>query len=41
MKFVQGDHFQAPLKQAGESALAALTDLSRPLIATYAVAAGN
>lgn len=41
VKFVRGDHFQAPLKQAGESALAALTDLSRPLIVTYAVAASD
>jgi hypothetical protein len=41
VKFVRGDHFQAPLKRAGESALAALTDLSRPSIVTYAVAAGD
>lgn len=40
VKFVRGDQFQAPLKQGGEWALAALTDLSRPSIATYAVAAG-
>lgn len=41
VKFVRGDHSQAPLKQGGEWALAALTDLSRPSIITYAVAAGN
>lgn len=41
VKFVQGDHFRAPLKQAGESALAELTDLSRPSIGTFAVAASD
>ncbi|MEY9404506.1 hypothetical protein ACVME8_001943 [Bradyrhizobium diazoefficiens] len=41
VRFVRGAHFQAPLKQAGESALAALTDLSRPMIVTYAVAASD
>lgn len=40
-KYVRGDHVEAPLKLAGESALAALTDLSQPSIVTYAVAAGD
>jgi hypothetical protein len=39
LKFVRGDPDRAPLKQAGEAALAALTDLSSPPIATYAIAA--
>ncbi|WP_052954794.1 hypothetical protein [Microvirga vignae] len=41
VKFVQGDHFRVPLKQAGESALAELTDLTRPSIRTFAVAASD
>ena len=40
-KFVRSNHFEASLKQAGESALAALTDLSRPALPTFAVPAGN
>jgi hypothetical protein len=40
-KFVRGNQFQATLKQGGEWALAALTDLSRPSIVTHAVAAAN
>lgn len=40
-KFVRGETFQAPLKQGGEWALAALTDLSRPSIITYAVSAAD
>lgn len=41
LKFVRSNHIQVPLKQAGESALAALTDLSRPAIPTFAIAASN
>lgn len=41
VKFVQGDHLRTPLKQAGETALAELTDLSRPSISTFAVAASD
>jgi DNA-binding MarR family transcriptional regulator len=39
MKFVKGALVGAPLKTAGESALAELTDLSRPRMDAYAVAA--
>jgi hypothetical protein len=41
VKFVRGVHLNSSLKQAGESALAELTDLSRPMVATCAVAAAN
>ncbi|PVE22724.1 hypothetical protein DC522_19480 [Microvirga sp. KLBC 81] len=41
VKFVRGDHFRVPLKQAGESALAELTDLARPSIRTFAIAASG
>ena len=40
-KFVRGGHLIGPLKRAGESALAELTDLSPPPLHTFAVAAGN
>ena len=40
-KFVRGNQFHATLKQGGEWALAALTDLSLPSIVTYAVAASD
>lgn len=41
VRFVEGDHFRAPLKQAGETALAELTDLTSPPIRVFAVAASN
>lgn len=41
VKFVQGDHFRSPLKRAGETALAELTDLSRPSVGIFAVAASD
>ncbi len=41
VKFVKGNLVGAPLKTAGESALAKLTDLSRPRMDAYAVAASN
>lgn len=41
VKFVKGDLVGAPLKTAGESALAELTDLSRPRMDAYAVAASD
>ncbi|CAH2409469.1 hypothetical protein [Mesorhizobium escarrei] len=41
VKFVQGDHFRTMLKQAGETALAELTDLSRPSVGIFAVAASD
>lgn len=41
LKFVKGNLVGAPLKTAGESALAELTDLSRPRMATYAIAASD
>lgn len=41
VKFVQGDHFRTTLKQAGETALAELTDLSRPSVGIFAVAASD
>lgn len=41
VKFVKGDLVGAPLKTAGESALAELTDLSRPRMEAYAVAASD
>jgi len=40
-KFVRDGHISLPLKKAGESALAILTDLSQPQIDTYAVASGD
>ncbi|MGX9445596.1 hypothetical protein ACWX0K_23820 (plasmid) [Nitrobacteraceae bacterium UC4446_H13] len=40
-RFVRGHHFHPPLKMSGELALAGLTDLSRPMIVTYAVAASD
>ena len=40
-KFIRGNPNQAPLKQAGETALAALTDLSRSQLATFAIAASD
>lgn len=40
-KFVRGNPPQGPLKQAGETALAALTDLSRPPLASFAIAASD
>lgn len=40
-KFVRNGHITLPLKKAGESALAILTNLSRPQIDTYAVAASD
>lgn len=41
VKFVKGDLVGAPLKTAGESALAELTDLSRPRMDAYAIAASD
>jgi len=41
VKFVKGNLVGAPLKTAGESALAELTDLSRPRMDAYAVAASD
>jgi len=41
VKFVKGNLVGAPLKAAGESALAELTDLSRPRMDAYAVAASD
>ncbi len=40
-KFVRNGHFAIPLKKAGETALALLTDLSQPHTETYAVASGD
>ena len=40
-KFLRHVHAAPPLKQAGESALAELTDLSRPPLKTFAVAASD
>lgn len=41
VKFIRDGHIGPILKQAGETALAELTDLSPPGIDTYAVAAGD
>ena len=41
VKFVKGNFVGAPLKTAGESALAELTDLSRPRMDAYAIAASD
>jgi hypothetical protein len=41
VKFVQGDQFRTPLKRAGETALAELTDLSRPSVDILAVTASD
>lgn len=41
VKFVKGNLVGAPLKTAGESALAELTDLSRPRMDAYAIAASG
>ena len=40
-KFVQDAHLDLPLKHAGESALSELTELSPPLLETFAVAASD
>lgn len=40
-KFVRNGRIGPPLKMAGETALAEITDISRPRIDTYAVAAGD
>lgn len=41
LKFVRGNVIGSPLLEAGETALARLTDLARPRIDTFAVAASN